>query len=212
MLANFAAADSLHRTLAFSYELHLAGTFYLKADSAQVTEDWRIIQTPDSIRALPISRQTNGKADLAKQYVSPVKIASTKRGQSLMAGDPLLATIWEILQRIKKDAKSQVMIDGETVGRRGAKNYVLRFLANDRAGSLWINAATAKLERLEWAYGKSTGLSSSGEKSLVELAPVINEMIFPVKLIFNERARTLLRRTGSYTEIETKNFKREEMP
>jgi len=212
MLANFAVADSLRQTLSFSYELHLAGAFYLKDDSAQVTEDWRIVQTPDSIRAQLVARQTNGKAEVAKQYVPPVKMASVRRGKRQTADDPLMAAIWEILQRIKKDSKSQVMIDGETAGRSGAKNYVLRFLANDRAGSLWINAATAKLERLEWAYGKSTGLSSSGENSSVELAPVLNEMIFPVKFVFNERARTLLRRSGSYTEIETKNFQREEMP
>jgi len=212
MLANFAAADSLRQALSFSYDLHLAGAFYFKDDSAQVTEDWRISQTPDSIRAQLVARRMNGKAEVAKQYVPPVKIASVKRGRSQTADDPLMTAIREILQRIKKDSKSQVMIDGETVGRRGAKNFVLRFLANDRSGSLWIDAATAKLERLEWTYGKSIGLSSSGEKSSIELAPVLNEMFFPIKLVFNGRARTLLRRTGSYTEIEIKNFKREELP
>jgi len=212
MSGNFVANDSLRRTLAYSYDLHLTGMFYLKADSVQIVEDWRIIQTPDSIRVLPISLQTNGKAEMAKQYVPPVRLASVKRGKGWMADDPLMAAIGEVLHRIKKDSKAQVMIDGETAGRDGAKNYVLRFLADDRTGSLWINAATAKLERLEWAYGKSIGLSSSGEKSSVELAPVLNEMFFPSKLVFNGRARTLLRRTGSYTEIAIKNFKREEMP
>ncbi len=212
MWANFAATDSLRQTISFSYDLHLASTFYLKEDSAQVTEDWRIVQTPDSIRAQLVARQTNGKAEVAKQYTPPVKLASVRRSKSQIADDPLIAAIGEILQHIKKDSKSQMMLDGETAGRNGAKNYVMRFLAKDRSGSLWINARAAKLERLEWAYGKSIGLTSSGEKSAVELAPVLNEMMFPVKLVFNERARTLLRRTGTYTEIETKNFKYEEVP
>jgi len=212
MSARFAADDSLRQTAAFSYELHLTSTFYMKDDSAQVTEDWRIVQTPDSIRAQLVARQTTGKAELAKQYVPPVKIASAQRSKGQAGADPLLAPTREILQRIKKDSKTQVMIDGQTAGRNGAPNYVLRFLANDRSGSLWVNAKTAELERLEWAYGKSLGLSSSAEKSSVEFTPVLSEMIFPVRLIFNARHRALLRRTGSYTEIVTKNFKREETP
>jgi len=139
MAVRLAGDDSIRQTLFFSYDFHLAGTFYFK-----------------------------------------------------------------------KDSKAQMIIDGETAGRAGAKNYVLRFLANGRTGSLWINAQTAELERIEWASGKSLGLASSGEKSMIELAPVIEPMVFPTKLIFNERSRTLLRRTGSYTEIETRNFQRED--
>lgn len=210
--ARFAVDDSLRQTATFSYELHLASTFYLKEDSAQVTEDWRIMQTPDSIRAQLVSRQTTGKAEVAKQYVPPVKIISTKRSKGQAVADPLLTPIRELLQRIKKDAKAQVMIDGQTTGRSGASNYVLRFLANDRTGTLWVSAKTAALEHVEWAYGKSVGVSSSAEKSSVEFAPMLNEITFPVRLVFNARNRALLRRTGSYTEIETKNFKREEMP
>jgi hypothetical protein len=208
MSARFAVDDSLRQAAIFSYELHLASTFYMKDDSAQIAEDWRLVQTPDSIRAQLVSRQTTGKDEVAKQYASPLQLASAKRGKA----DPLLAPIREILQRIKKDSKAQIMIDGQTAGRNGAPNYVLRFLANDRAGSLWVNVKTAALERIEWAYGKSIGLSSSAEKSSVEFAPVLNDMAFPVRLVFNERNRALLRRTGSYTEIEIKNFKREEMP
>ncbi len=212
MAARFAANDSLLQTAAFSYELHLNGTFYFKDDSAQVQEDWRIVQTPDSIRVQLVARQTTGKAELAKQYEPPVKIVSAPRDKSRAAMDVLLAPIGEILQRIKKDKKAQVLIDGQVAGRSGASNFVLRFLAHDRAGSFWINAKTAELERVEWAYGKSLGISSSAEKSSVELGPVLSEVTFPVRLVFNARNRALLRRTGSYTEIETKNFKREEMP
>jgi len=212
MSARFAADDSLRQAATFSYELHLTGMFYLKDDSAQVIEDWRIVQAPDSIRAQLVARQTMGKAEAAKQYVPPVKLISMKRDKGRAAMEPLLAPIGEILQRIKKDKKAQVMIDGQTAGRNGARNYVLRFLANDRAGSFWVNAKTAELERVEWAYGKSVGLSSSTEKSSVDFAPVLNEMIFPTRLIFNARNRALLRRTGLYTEIEIKNFKHEETP
>lgn len=211
--ARFAADDSLRQIAAFSYDLHLASTFYMKEDSAQVREEWRIMQTSDSIRVQLVARQTTGKAEVAKQYVSPVKLASAQRhGGQTTTADPLLAPVRDILFRIKKDAKSQVMIDGQTPGRNGASNYILRFLAHDRTGALWVNTKTAQLERVEWAYGKSLGVSSSAEKSSVEFAPILNEINFPVRLVVNARNRALLRRTGSYTEIETKNFKREEMP
>ena len=210
--ARFATDDSLRQLAAFSYDLHLTSTFYMKEDSAQITEDWHIRQSPDSIRARLVSRQTTGKAEVAKQYVSPVKIVSAPRSNGEMTADPLIAPIREILQRIKKDAKAQVMIDGQTTGSHGASNYVLRFLANNRTGTLWVNTKTAGLERAEWAYGKSLGVSSSAEKSSVELAPVLNDMTFPVRLVINARNRALLRRTGSYTEIATTNFKPEEMP
>lgn len=210
--ARFAADDSLRQMAAFSYDLHLASTFYMKEDSAQITEDWHLRQTPDSIRAVLVSRQTTGKAEVVKQYESPVKIASASRRKDQMPTEPLLTPIREILQRIKKDKKAQVMIDGQTTGSGGASNYVLRFLANDRTGTLWVNTKTANLERVEWAYGKSLGVSSAAENSSVEFAPVLNDMTFPVRFVVNARNRALLRRTGSYTEIETKNFKPEEMP
>jgi len=210
MSARLAKDDSIRQTFSYSYDIHLTGSFYHKDDSAQVVEDWQISQNQDSIRARLVSRQINGAAELGKQYAPPVKILSVKRDPRRPGDDPVMAAIWDLLQRIKKDSKSQVLIDGEALGRGGVKNYIMRFLANDRAGSLWINAQTFALERVEWAYGKSIGLSSSGEKSEIVLAPFINAINFPVKLVFNERSRTLLRRTGSYTEIETSNFQRED--
>lgn len=207
MLSRLASNDSLRQTRAFSYDLHLAGTFYLKDDSAQVAEDWHITTTSDSIRARLISRQTNGKAEVVKQYAPPLKLASSRRAES---NDPLMAVVWELLNRIKKDAKAQVLIDGTVADRDGAPCFVLRFLAKDRAGNLLIGTKTAQLERIEWAYGKSLGVSSSSEKSLIELAPVLDGLIFPTKLVFNERSRTLLRRSGAYTEIATTNFQHEE--
>jgi hypothetical protein len=212
MLARVAADDSLRAALSFSYDLHLVGKYYFKNDSAQVLEEWHIAQNQDSVRAQRLSRQNSGKAEVVKRYEPPIEIVSSQRRPSPQTGDPLTAVIWELLNRIKKDSKAQVLIDGETSGRDGAKNYILRFLAQDRSGSLWINAQSAALERIEWAYGKSTGFSSSGEKSTIELAPVFEAMMFPVKVVFNERARTLLRKTGTYTEIEIKNFQRENMP
>ena len=212
MQARFVAEDSLRRATSFSYDLNLTSTLYLKNDSAQVFEEWRLTQNPDSIRARRLSRRTNGKAELIKKYEAPIKIQSVKRDPRQQIDGPLTAAIWDLLDRIKKDSRSHVMIDGETTGRDGAKNYVIKFLANDRAGSFWVNAQTAGLERVEWAYGKSIGLSSSGEKSTIELAPVFSAVSFPVKLVFNERSRTLLRRTGAYTEIATRNFQREDTP
>jgi hypothetical protein len=212
MSAHFAKDDSIRQTLSYSYDLHLTGAFYHKDDSAQVIEDWQISQTPDSIRARLVSRQINGSAELGKQYAPPVKIISVKRDRRRPEDDPVMAALWEVMQRIKKDSKSQVLIDGEAIGRDGVKNYIMRFLAKDRAGSLWINAQTFALERVEWAYGQSIGLSSSGEKSEMVLAPFINAINFPVKFVFNERSRTLLRRTGSYTEIEIRNFQPEDKP
>jgi hypothetical protein len=212
MSARFIKDDSIRQALSYSYDLHLTGAFYHKDDSAQVIEDWQISQTPDSIRARLISRQINGAAELGKQYAPPLRILSVKRGLRRPEDDPVMATLQEVLQRIKKDSKSQVLIDGEAVGRDGAKNYIMRFLAKDRAGSLWINAQTFALERVEWVYGKSLGLSSSDEKSEMVLAPFINAINFPVKLVFNERSRALLRRTGSYTEIEIRNFQPEDKP
>ncbi|MDZ7363081.1 MAG: hypothetical protein ONB46_20515 [candidate division KSB1 bacterium] len=212
MSARLAKDDSIRQALSYSYDLHLTGAFYHKDDSAQVIEDWRISQTPDSIRARLVSRQINGAAELGKQYAPPLRILSVKRDPRRPEDDPVMATIQAVLQRIKKDSKSQVLIDGEAVGRGGVKNYIMRFLANDRAGSFWINAQTFALERVEWAYGKSLGLSSSGETSEMVLAPFINAINFPVKLVFNARSRTLLRRTGSYTEIEIRNFQPEDQP
>jgi hypothetical protein len=212
MLARVAADDSLRAAWSFSYDLHLAGKYYLKNDSAQVLEAWHIAQTHDSLRTQRLSRQDRGKADVVKRYEAPIKFVSSRRGPNHQTSDPLTAVIWELLNHIKKDSKAQLLIDGETNGRDGARNYVMRFLAKNRSGSLWINTQSATLERIEWAYGKSMGFSSSGEKSMIELAPVIEATMYPVKIVFNERARTLLRRTGTYTEIETKNFQRENMP
>ncbi len=212
MSARFAKDDSIRQALSYSYDLHLTGAYYHKDDSAQVIEDWRISQTPDSLRARLVSRQINGSAELGKQYAPPLRILSVKRDSRRPEDDPVMATIQDVLQRIKKDSKSQVLIDGEAVGRDGVKNYIMRFLAKDRAGSFWINVQTFALERVEWAYGKSIGLSSSGEKSEMVLATFSSGINFPVKLVFNERSRTLLRRTGSYTEIEIRNFQPEDKP
>jgi hypothetical protein len=212
MLARVAADDSLRAAWSFSYDLHLAGKYYLKNDSAQVLEAWHIAQTRDSLRAQRLSRRDSGEADVVKRYEAPVKIESRRRGPNHQTDDPLTAVIWELLNHIKKDSKAQLLIDGETSGRDGATNCVVRFLAKNRSGSLWINAQSAALERIEWAYGKSIGFSSSGEKSMIELAPVIEATMFPIRLVFNERARTLLRRSGTYTEIEVMKFHRENIP
>lgn len=211
MLARLAANDSIRKKSPYSYELQLTGTFLSKSDSAQVIEEWRIAEDQDSIRVRLLSRRSNGKAEIAKKYESPVKIHSAKRAGPQEHG-PVMQMAADVLNWIKKDSKAQMLIDGQTAGRSGGNNYILKFLAKNRTGSLWINTETAALERMEWAYGKSFGVASSGQKSVIEFAPVKGDMIFPARLIFNESSRALFRKAGSYTEIEIRNFQMEAMP
>lgn len=211
MLARFAANDSILKKSPHAYDLQLTGTFYSKNDSAQVIEEWRVAEDPDSIRARLLSRRTEGKPEIAKKYESPLKIHSAKRAGPQENG-PIMQTAEEMLAWIKKDSKAQMLIDGQTTGPSGGSNYILKFLAKNRTGSLWINTKTAALERMEWAYGKSFGVASSGQKSIIEFAPVKGDVIFPSRLIFNESSRALFRKAGSYTEIEIRNFQMEAMP
>ncbi len=213
MFTRMAANDSIRQQSVYSYDLVLAGTFYTKNDSAQVIEEWRIAHDDDSVRARLLMRRSSGKADLAKRYEPPLKINSCKRGKDPQAEDPAMALTWEVLNRIKHDRKAQVLIDGQVAGENGSNNYLVKFLADGRTGSLWINMQTADLERLEWAHGKSLGVVSSGHHSTITMAAVSSSTIrFPAKLVFNERARALRRRTGTYTEIEIRNFQHEKMP
>jgi hypothetical protein len=208
-VARLAEDDSLRQRLSFSYTLHLTGTLYQKDDSAQVIEAWRIAQDEDSVRVQLLSQRLEGKTELAKKYKPPVEIKPAKRGENPRQEDPLMGVTWELLSWIQQDSKAHLMIDGKTTSTSGNLCYVVKFLANDRIGSLWVNAQTAALEHIEWAHGKSFGVISSGENSVIELAPVAGASSFPVKLIFNERSRKLLRRTGAYTEIEIRDFHRE---
>jgi hypothetical protein len=212
MFSRLAANDSIRQQLAYSYDLVLAGTFYTKNDSAQVIEEWRIALEDDSVRASLLARRSSGKEDIAKRYTPPIKINSSKRDENPQEEDPIMALMWRALNRIKHDRKAQVLIDGRVVGENGSANYLVKFLADGRTGSLWIDVQTADLKRLEWAYGKSFGVASSGHNSAITMAEVSGELRFPAKLIINERSRALLRRTGSYTEIEIRNFQREETP
>jgi hypothetical protein len=212
MFAHMAANDSIRQQLAYAYDFVLTGTFYAKNDSAQVIEEWRIAHDKDSVRVRLLARRSTGKKEIAKSYESPIEFKSIKRGEKLQEDDPIMALMWRVLNRIKQDRKAQVLIDGRVVGKNGRANYLVKFLADGRTGSLWINAQTADLKRLEWAYGKSFGVASSGHNSAIEMAAVSGELNFPAKLIINERSRALLRRTGSYTEIEIRNFQRKEMP
>jgi hypothetical protein len=187
----------------------MASTFYQKNDSAQIMEEWRIAQDQDSIRVRRLSRQIEGKAEITKKYQPPLDLKPSKRRQDSGRGDPLMAVVWELLSRIRDDSKAYLMIDGKAAGESGNLCYVIKFLANNHIGSLLINSQTADLERIEWAYGKSFGVFSSGEKSVIALASVDETIMFPVKLIFNERSRKLLSRTGTYTEIAITDFHRE---
>jgi hypothetical protein len=208
MLSRMAANDSIRQQLAYSYDLALAGMFYTKNDSAQVIEEWRIAHDDDSVRARLLTRRSSGKEDVAKRYEAPIKINSVKRGENSHEDDPVVALAWGVLNRIQQDRKAQVLIDGQVVGKSGNANYLIKFLAGGRIGSLWINMQTADLERLEWAYGKSLGVAASGHNSVIEMSVMSSEIRFPARLKINERARALLRRTGSYTEIEIRNFQK----
>ncbi|MGH7595041.1 MAG: hypothetical protein ACREOI_01765 [bacterium] len=212
MFSRLTANDSIRQQLAYSYDLALTGTFYTKTDSAQVIEEWRVAHDKDSIRARLLTRRSNGKDNVAKSYESPVKINSSKRSENSRDDDPVVAPVWEVLDRIKQDRKAQVLIDGQVAGENGGTNYVIKFLAGGRAGSLWINMKTANLERLEWTYGKSLGVVSSGHNSVIEMSEAGGMVRLPVRLMINERSRALLRRTGSYTEIEIRNFQQEKTP
>ncbi len=212
MFSRLAANDSLRQQLAYSYDLVLTGTFYTKNDSAQVIEEWRVAHNDDSVRVRLFARRSSGKEDVAKRYEPPVKINSFKRGENSHEDDPVVALAWKVLNRIKHDRKAQVLIDGQVAGENGSANYLIKFLADGRAGSLWINMQTADLERLEWTYGKSLGVVSSGRNSVIEMSEAGGAIRFPAKLMINERSRALLRRTGSYTEIEIRNFQQEKMP
>lgn len=212
MFTRLAVNDSLRRQLAYSYDLVLNGTFYAKNDSAQVIEEWRIAQGHDSLRVRLLARRIHGKDKTAKSYEPPVAIKSSRRGANPQEEDPVVALMWGVLNRIKQDREAQILIDGQVVGGNGVPNYLVKFLADGRIGSLWINMQTADLERLEWAYGKSLGVVSSGSNSVIEMAEVSGALRFPARLVFNERARALLRRTGAYTEIEIRNFQSEKKP
>lgn len=212
MFSRLASNDSLRQQLAYSYDLVLAGTLYTKNDSAQVIEEWRIAHDGDSVRVRLLTRRSNGKEDVAKHYEPPMKLNSSERGENPQEDDPILAMMWGILNRIKQDRKAQVLIDGQVVGENGSANYLVKFLADGRAGSLRINVKTADLERLEWTYGKSLGVVSSGHNSVIEMSEAGGAIRFPAKLMINERSRALLRRTGSYTEIEIRNFQQEKRP
>ena len=212
MLSRLAANDSLRQQLAYSYDLVLTGTFYTKNDSAQVIEEWRIAHDSDSVRVRLLTRRSSGKDDVAKRYEPPMQINSFKRNENQFADDPVVALAWEVLNRIRQDRKAQVLIDGQVAGENGSANYLIKFLAGGRAGSLWINMRTADLERLEWTYGKSLGVVSSGHSSVITMAEIGGAIRFPAKLMINERSRALLRRTGSYTEIEIRNFQQGKRP
>jgi hypothetical protein len=177
-----------------------------------VIEEWRIAQGHDSLRVRLLARRIHGKDKTAKSYEPPVAIKSSRRGANPQEEDPVVALMWGVLNRIKQDREAQILIDGQVVGGNGVPNYLVKFLADGRIGSLWINMQTADLERLEWAYGKSLGVVSSGSNSVIEMAEVSGALRFPARLVFNERARALLRRTGAYTEIEIRNFQSEKKP
>jgi hypothetical protein len=212
MFSRLTANDSIRQQLAYSYDLVLTGTFYTKNDSAQVIEEWRIAHDDDSVRTRLLTRRSSGKEEVAKRYEPPVKINSFKPGEKPYEDDPVVALAWGVLNRIKQDRKAQILIDGQVAGKNGSANYLIKFLADGRAGSLWINMQTADLERLEWTYGKSLGVISSGHNSVIEMSEAGGEIRFPAKLKINERSRSLLRRTGSYTEIEIRNFQQEKTP
>ncbi|MDZ7288562.1 MAG: hypothetical protein ONB44_02340 [candidate division KSB1 bacterium] len=211
MLSRLSENDSLLQKLTFSYQLHLRGTFYHKNDSARVREEWRVVHDKDSIRVQLLSYRSDGKAEIVKKYECPVKIKPAKRTEKRPGEDPIMTIVWELLDRISRDNKAFLLIDGQAMGKDGRSKHIVRFLTSDRSGSLLIDMQTAVLERLEWTFGKSLGVVSSGQTSMIELAPVIEDLRFPSRLIFNERARALLRRSGSYTEIDIRNFQREEM-
>jgi hypothetical protein len=212
MFSRLAVNDSIRQQLTYSYDLVLTGNFYTKTDSAQVIEEWHIAHDDDSIRVRLLARRSNGKENVAKSYESPVKINSSKQSENPQDDDPAVMLMWRVLNRIKQDRKAQMLIDGQVVGENGSANYVVKFLADGRTGSLWINVQTANLERLEWAYGKSLGVVSSGHNSVIEMSEAGGTIRFPAKLMINERSRALLRRTGSYTEIEIRNFQQEKTP
>jgi hypothetical protein len=212
MFSRLAANDSIRQRLAYSYDLVLTGAFYTKNDSAQVIEEWRVAHDEDSLRVRLLTRRSSGKDDVAKRYEPPMKINSSKRGEDPQEDDPVMALAWKVLNRIRQDRKAQVLIDGQVVGENGSANYLIKFLADGRTGSLWINMQTAVLERLEWAYGKSLGVVSSGHNSVITIAETGSAIRFPAKLTIDEHSRALLRRTGSYTEIEIRNFQQEKTP
>jgi hypothetical protein len=212
MFSRLAANDSIRQQLAYSYDLVLTGTFYTKNDSAQVIEEWRVAHDEDSLRARLLTRRSSGKDDVAKHYEPPIKINSSKRDENAQQDDPVAALAWEVLNRIKQDRKAQVLIDGQVTGENGSANYLVKFLADGRTGSLWINMQTADLGRLEWTYGKSLGVVASGHNSVIVMSEAGGGIRFPAKLTINERTRALLRRTGSYTEIEIRNFQQGKVP
>lgn len=209
MFSRLTANDSIRQRLAYSYDLALTGTFYTKNDSAQVIEEWRIAHDDDSIRVRLLTRRSNGKDDVAKRYEPPMKINSSKRSENPREDDPVMTLAWKVLNRIQQDRRAQMLIDGQVVGENGSANYLVKFLADGRTGSLWINMQTADLERLEWAYGKSLGVVSSGHNSVIVMSETGGAIRFPSKLTIDEHSRALLRRTGSYTEIEIRNFQQE---
>jgi hypothetical protein len=205
-MAHLVESEKVRQDLSYSYTLYLTGTFYQKDDSAQITESWQISQHQDSIRVKPLSRHIGGNADLAKKYKLPLEMKAAKRSEQRDQDDPVMAVVLDLLSRIQKDSKAHFMIDGKVDGRRGNPCYVLRFLADGRSGSLWVDAQSIYTERIEWVYGKSFVVASSDESSSIELAPATEEAIFPVKLIFNEQSRALLSRSGAYTEVEIRDF------
>lgn len=205
-------SEKIRQDLSYSYTLELTGRFYQKDDSVQITDLWQISQHHDSIRVEPLSRRrVDGNADLAKKYKPPFELKAAKRSEQRDQDDPVMVMTLDLLSRIQKDSKAHFMIDGKAEGRRGNPCYVLRFLADGRSGSLWVDTQTTHIERIEWAYGKSFVLTSSDESSSIELAPVTKDIMFPARLIFDERSRALLSWTGTYTEVEIRNFQREEI-